>query len=155
MDVREGHQLQPGRYGDSLIVRRSSIDRDSMRGIIMDADQVLCGMNRTRQTYNERIRSIRGMAGREQWHPARGDRLVCLKNNRTKGLLNGGLWDVTGVGFIPGGGGGKFDLRVASVDEPQTAQVEVTVPTSSSSEQKRKWTGARCVRLISSRLGTA
>lgn len=130
MDVREGRQLQPGRYGDSLVVRRNTIDQATMRSIVMEADQVLCGLNRTRQTYNERIRSIRGLAGRgEPWHPANGDRLVCLKNNHTKGLLNGGLWDVTGVGFIPGGGGGKFDLRVASVDEPQTAQVEVTVPT--------------------------
>lgn len=130
MDVREGRQLQPGRYGDSLVVRRNTIDQATMRSIVMEADQVLCGLNRTRQTYNERIRAIRGLAGRVQpWHPADGDRLVCLKNNHMKGLLNGGLWDVAGVGFIPGGKGGKFDLRVSSVDDPQTAQVEVTVPT--------------------------
>lgn len=129
MDVREGRQLQPGRYGDSLIVRRNSVDQATMRSIVMEADQVLCGLNRTRQTYNERIRAIRGLAGRGQaWHPANGDRLVCLKNNHMKGLLNGGLWDVKSVGFIPSGKGGRFDLRVASVDEPQTAQIEVTVP---------------------------
>lgn len=129
MDVREGRGLALGTYGDCRVIARRGADRDELRATVAAADQVLCGMNKTRQAYNARIRAIRGMAGEiAPWGPAVGDRLVCLKNDRTKGLLNGGLWDVTKVGWKHHRTHGKFKLEVASVDEPSAAHVEVTVP---------------------------
>jgi exodeoxyribonuclease-5 len=129
MDVREGRGLAPGHYGECSVEYRENIDRDELRATVEEADQVLCGLNRTRQAYNARIREIHGMAGAgAPWHPAAGDRLVCLKNNRTKGLLNGGLWDVTKVAFKPWRKHGRFLMEVASVDEPGVAHVEVEVP---------------------------
>lgn len=129
IDVREGRRIVPGRYGDSAVLQRRSVDKDTLRGMVVDADQVLCGMNKTRQTFNARIRAVRGLQGStEPWHPVATDRLVCLKNDRTKGLLNGGLWDVESGKFIKSAlDGGKFKLQVSSVDEPQTAHVEATI----------------------------
>jgi exodeoxyribonuclease-5 len=87
MDVREGRPLAPGDYGAAQIVRRADIDPDREE----DAGQILVGRNVTRQRYNRRMRIRRGF---EAALPQAGDKLVCLRNNRKKGLFNGGLWTV-------------------------------------------------------------
>ncbi|MBM3529999.1 MAG: ATP-binding protein [Alphaproteobacteria bacterium] len=87
MDVRAGRELEPGRYGESEIVARE--DLDGAR--VVEADQVLVGRNATRRAYNARMRLRRGFEGEL---PAAGDKLVCLRNNKRKGLFNGGLWSV-------------------------------------------------------------
>ncbi|MEL7430576.1 MAG: ATP-binding domain-containing protein, partial [Pseudomonadota bacterium] len=60
--------------------------------LVLDADQVLVGINRTRRRYNERLRELKDFEGPL---PAAGDKLVCLRNDPQKGLLNGSLWQVT------------------------------------------------------------
>lgn len=125
MDVREGRALQVGRYGDSQVIRRRDIDRDAMRALVVGADQLLCGTNKTRQTFNARIREIHARRGLvAQHHPVPGERLVCLKNSRELGLLNGGLWEATKVKVD----GKMVDLQVKSIDEPQLPHAEVRVP---------------------------
>ena len=57
----------------------------------MRADQVLVGRNNTRRAYNMRVRQKQNI---EDPLPVAGDKLVCLRNNRKKGLFNGGLWRV-------------------------------------------------------------
>jgi exodeoxyribonuclease V len=52
---------------------------------------VLVGRNATRRAYNQRMRQHLGLA---EPLPLAGDKLVCLRNNRKKGLFNGGLWTV-------------------------------------------------------------
>ena len=59
---------------------------------MLAADQVLVGRNNTRRSYNQRIRQLNG---REGPVPVAGDMLVCLRNVRKRGLLNGSLWQVT------------------------------------------------------------
>ena len=87
MDVREGRELDIGRYGESEVVSRSELDPDR----VMAADQVLVGRNNTRRAYNMRVRQKQNI---EDPLPVAGDKLVCLRNNRKKGLFNGGLWRV-------------------------------------------------------------
>lgn len=87
MVIREGGDLAPGRYGDSRIIPRRDIDAAA----ILAADQVLVGTNRTRRLYNGRIRELKGFTTPM---PAVGDKLVCLRNDKARGLLNGGLWTV-------------------------------------------------------------
>jgi exodeoxyribonuclease-5 len=58
---------------------------------VLEADQVLVGRNATRRAYNMRLRERRGLSGDL---PVAGDKLVCLRNNKKKGLFNGGLWSV-------------------------------------------------------------
>jgi len=87
MEVREGRRLTFGEYGVSQVVKRSQLDPARVHG----ADQVLVGRNATRRAYNARMRETRGFA---DILPLAGDKLVCLRNNRRKGLFNGGLWVV-------------------------------------------------------------
>jgi exodeoxyribonuclease-5 len=87
MLVREGLRLEPGRYGDSEVVLREDSDPDR----VQEADQILVGRNNTRRAYNTRLRE---RLGREEGLPVATDKLVCLRNNRKKGLFNGGLWTV-------------------------------------------------------------
>ena len=87
MDVREGRKLQLGGYGESRVIPRAKLGQN----MVMSADQVLVGMNRTRRGMNAKMRALLGRAGHL---PEVGDRLVCLRNNKEKQLLNGGLWGV-------------------------------------------------------------
>lgn len=88
MDVREGRSLSVGHYGDSKIILRGDLDRDE----VLQADQLLVGMNKTRKVFNSRMRSLKGYTDADC--PEYGERLICLKNNREKGLLNGSMWEV-------------------------------------------------------------
>lgn len=90
MTIREGGKLEVGDYGSSRVIPKSAIDAEA----ILKTDQVIVGLNKTRQTYNRRIRTL---LGREGDKPAIGDKLVCLRNNRDRKLLNGGLWTVQKV----------------------------------------------------------
>lgn len=127
MDVREGRRLVPGAYGDSQVIQRSDIGRDAMRELVMAADQVLCGLNKTRQTFNARVREINGI---KNPMPVVGDRLVCLKNDREKGLLNGGLWEAKKANVF----NRTTILTVASLDDD-------TLPHVSAQVLNEFWTG--------------
>ncbi len=87
MIAREGGRLEEGRYGESRVVSRDAIDQDE----VLAADQVLVGRNVTRRSYNARIREL---LGRDGAVPEAGEILVCLRNDRKRGLLNGSLWQV-------------------------------------------------------------
>ncbi|MBN9433069.1 MAG: ATP-binding protein [Burkholderiales bacterium 66-5] len=91
MDVREGRPLALGSYGESRIIGRRDIDAAQ----ILESDQVLVGTNKTRRAYNQRIRELKGLLSPM---PAVGDKLVCLRNDKQKGLLNGGTWTVARLG---------------------------------------------------------
>jgi exodeoxyribonuclease-5 len=61
------------------------------------ADQILCGKNDSRVTINRRIREQLRAEGKlpgGDHLPVIGDRVICLKNKRDRGLLNGGMWTV-------------------------------------------------------------
>jgi exodeoxyribonuclease-5 len=88
MDVREERKLTPCATGPCRIIPRAAL----MRSDVLRADQVLVGLNKTRTTFNALMREMRGLAS--GW-PLPGDKLVCLRNDRERGLLNGGLWRVS------------------------------------------------------------
>lgn len=87
MDIRTGRTISPGCYGETQIVTREALDGARVIG----ADQVLVGRNATRRAYNARIRLRRGF---QDPLPTADDKLVCLRNNKRKGLFNGSLWSV-------------------------------------------------------------
>lgn len=114
MDIREGNRLRRGEYGQSLVISREDVDQERMRDLVLTSDQLVCGLNRTRTAFNRRIRALKGLAGAQAaWHPTVGDRLICLRNNRTKHLFNGGLWSVEEVQDKLG----RLDMIVGSLDE--------------------------------------
>ncbi len=87
LDVREGRDISYGDYGEARVIGRDEVDQD----LVLSADQVLVGTNRTRRRYNQRLRQLKGF---EASYPQAGDKLVCLRNDPAKGLLNGSLWKV-------------------------------------------------------------
>jgi exodeoxyribonuclease-5 len=87
MIVREGGTLEHGTFGNSRVIGRDAVEPEDVTG----ADQVLVGRNVTRRNYNERIRQL---LARPVPTPVAGDKLVCLRNDRKRGLLNGSLWNV-------------------------------------------------------------
>lgn len=87
--VREGGKLKLGKYGDSAVIPQAKLDWQALA----DRDQVLVGMNRTRQTAIAKIRELRGRTLTVE----KDDRLICLKNDRQKMLLNGSMWTVLSV----------------------------------------------------------
>ncbi|MEZ5895776.1 MAG: AAA family ATPase [Parvularculaceae bacterium] len=91
MQIREGRpQTGSDDFGgdhNCRIIRRDEVTSED----ILDADQVLVGTNRTRKRFNDRIRELRGFSDP---FPEAMEKLVCLRNNKKKGLLNGGLWQV-------------------------------------------------------------
>ena len=87
MQVRNGERLALGQYGLTNVVRRDGFDPQRA----LETDQILVGRNATRRAYNARLRQRRGF---DSPLPLTGDKLVCLRNNRRKGLFNGGLWNV-------------------------------------------------------------
>jgi exodeoxyribonuclease-5 len=88
-EVRLGNALKPGSYGESRVHR---IEGKIPAEFIMEADQLICGMNRTRTTLNRRYRKLMGYFDQDSEFPVLGDRLMCLKNNKNTGVLNGTQW---------------------------------------------------------------
>ena len=117
MDVREGRALTRGDHGTARIIGKADLDTAMVTG----ADQVLVGINRTRRRYNQRLRQLAGFEAR---YPQAGDKLVCLRNDPAKGLLNGSLWKVMtasapaskpGVNLLVSPDDGDTDRGVAKI----------------------------------------
>ncbi len=127
MEIRAGRALELGQYGETQVVRRDALDPQR----VLQADQILVGRNTTRRAYNARIRELRGLT---EPLPVAGDRLVCLRNNRKKGLFNGGLWSVKERGarktgaltmrLLPDEGLGGKPLKVSVRPECFTGGIE-------------------------------
>ncbi|WP_026379558.1 ATP-dependent DNA helicase [Afifella pfennigii] len=118
MRAREGARIDYGSYGDSRVISKREVDQE----IVLAADQVLVGRNRTRRLYNQRLRTLKGFEGAL---PQFGDRLVCLRNDPKKGLLNGSLWSVDSVGAPRGPG---LQLLLSALDEgPSGPKAKVRV----------------------------
>jgi exodeoxyribonuclease-5 len=117
MEIRAGDYLEPGRYGETEVVRKGDLDPQA----VFEADQVLVGRNATRRAYNTRMRERRGATDS---FPAAGDKLVCLRNNRKKGLFNGSLWSVKDRSSRKRG---IITMRILPEDESGARGVKVSV----------------------------
>jgi exodeoxyribonuclease-5 len=117
MTIREGGRLDVGDYGKSRVIRRSEVDPQ----LVMSADQVLVGLNKTRRNYSARMRQI---MGRTETVPVAGEKLVCLRNDKSKGLLNGGSWIVQELKTSKKG---LVTMRVTPEDDPNAKPVKVSV----------------------------
>ena len=117
-DVREGRRLPYGVF-DTV-----EIDRPGNRGPaeVAQADQIICGRNATRSAFNARIRAH---LGHHQMMPAIGDRLVCLRNDTKRGIMNGGLFKVSS--YRPESRPSVIGLDISSEDFPERATIPVGV----------------------------
>jgi exodeoxyribonuclease-5 len=117
MIIREGGRLDIGEYGQSRVIRRDGVNPE----IVLSADQVLVGMNKTRRLYNARMRQL---MGRSEPVPVAGEKLVCLRNDKSKGLLNGGSWIVQELKTSKKG---LVTMRVTPEDDLGAKAVKVSV----------------------------
>jgi exodeoxyribonuclease-5 len=109
--VREGDRIEVGTYGDSQVV-----DAISSAEILMDYDQVIVGRNTTRKLIND---TFRRMVGHGSTFPVKDDRLICLRNDKTKGILNGEMFRVDSIPKINGVSSAykRYDLTDADTGE--------------------------------------
>ena len=116
--AREGKTLPPGRYGESAVVTAREVRAERIAG----ADQVLAGTNATRLRLTRRLREL---AGRPTPEPGPGDKLVCLRNRASRGLLNGSLWIVRG---LQPGSEPEIHRLTLDPEEGESGPIEVAVP---------------------------
>lgn len=119
-DVREGNPIRIGQYGASKVISR----RDITAEMVMAADQVLVGKNDTREAYNTRMRQLKDIKGHM---PVEGDRLVCLKNDKTKGIFNGGMYRVEVAAKPKTGRAANGEIRLALEDLDQERERSINV----------------------------
>lgn len=117
MAVRQGDQLECGTYGETQVLRRSALQASR----VMQADQLLVGTNRSRRAYNRRMREL---LGHDHPMPEEGEKLVCLRNDKKKGLLNGGTWLVRELHPMRGS---KLRMSLVPEEEPGRKPVRVSV----------------------------
>lgn len=91
LDVREGRPLTPQKNDNLIIVEK----KDLVSGMLLWADQVICGYNETRNTLNNSIRESLGFSG---IYPMEGEKIICLRNywstcskNTGSPLINGAI----------------------------------------------------------------
>jgi exodeoxyribonuclease-5 len=88
--IRERQELLRGTFGESIVCSRDEAEELSFTG---DAPFIV-GLNRTRHAQNHAIRQL---LGRKDWAPEVGDRLLCRRNDKRTGLVNGELHVVSHV----------------------------------------------------------
>ena len=76
--AREGKYIPYGRYGDTVsVMRKQLFTGERRKNYLLKADQIICGINKTRAAINDELRTMRGL-GRL---PESGDKLICTLNN--------------------------------------------------------------------------
>lgn len=88
--AREGNPINLGTYGLSRVVSRG----DVTTGDVVSADILIVGKNQTRRQFNRSVREIKGHSSPV---PEVGEKLICLKNARDRGMFNGSMWEVNKV----------------------------------------------------------
>jgi exodeoxyribonuclease-5 len=99
------------------VVTRKSIDAE----LVKNADQVLVGLNKTRRAYNKRLRELFGF---KETMPEVGEKLVCLRNDKTKGLLNGAVFRVQKASGLRRA---RFRMLLAAEETPGAKAIRVGV----------------------------
>jgi exodeoxyribonuclease-5 len=115
--VRSGGTLKIGNYGDSRVISAKKFDPQMM----LEVDQVLCGKNDTRHFLNGAYRKACGKVG---WEPTEGERLICLRNNRDRGFLNGQFFTVE----ESNSDGRDVEVLIKPTDCKETLAVKISTP---------------------------
>lgn len=78
--AREGENIPYGNYGNGVCVipKRVFFGRERER-ILLSADQIVCGKNKTRKELNDEVRRFRGIENEAL--PRDGEKLICTLND--------------------------------------------------------------------------
>lgn len=76
--AREGEYIPYGRYGNTVaVVSRRTFEGEKRRQSLLRANQIICGINKTRAQINDEVRRYKGLG----ILPQTGDKLICTQNN--------------------------------------------------------------------------
>lgn len=76
--ARDGKYIPFGRYGDNaLVLSKKQFMGEKREYYLTKADQIICGINKTRTAVNNELRAARGLGVL----PENGDKLICTVNN--------------------------------------------------------------------------
>lgn len=117
--VRNGGTLKVGDYGSSRVIKAKKFDSAEM----LNADITLCGRNDTRQHFNNLYRIATGMK-QYGWEPQPTERLICLRNNKDRGFLNGQMFTVEDQQSD----GKDVTCLLKPIDYPETPAVKISTP---------------------------
>ncbi len=88
--VRTGGTMTTRDVPGLRVARPFELNRDTL----LSFDQVICAFNRVRQDLNRRMRGTGPLAD--------GDKVICLRNDRRRGLFNGLIGYVSGTPVVMG-----------------------------------------------------
>ena len=76
--AREDKYIPYGRYGDCVsVINKRLFTGERRKNYLLKADQIICGLNKTRYALNDELRTLRGLGEL----PESGDKLICTLNN--------------------------------------------------------------------------
>lgn len=110
-DAREDKPLLDYDFEDCKILKACPFKKDKMKLFLSVFDkenpqQVICGLNKTRQILNRLIR--RHLFGTDVSNfPLKGEKVICLRNDKERGLFNGGIYTCVTHDYIDG----KYENR--------------------------------------------
>jgi exodeoxyribonuclease-5 len=117
-NARLGIPLRCDQYNDgSVVTTHDQLPIDSLTTF----DQIICGRHASRGTLNRTVRKLVGLA--EGTPPQVGEKVICLKNSRFKGLYNGSLWTIAAI--APTKHDGFYRMTVQDDDD---RNVDVVAP---------------------------
>ncbi|WP_263353344.1 ATP-dependent DNA helicase [Acidicapsa acidisoli] len=116
--ARQGERL-PSHYEIGR-VKVLPLTKETQSLVYREDTQLICGLNRVRWTYTQRIRTLRGHEGRR---PNVGERLICCKNNRREGLFNGAMGTLNDLksDYKGAHGAWEVDVKLDDVHDPKTS----------------------------------
>jgi exodeoxyribonuclease V len=118
--ARQGKKLPIGEFGRSRVLGKDAVPPSNA-----SIDIVLCGTNRIRRGFNMRYRCA---DGRTDVFPEPGEQLICLRNDSLLQIRNGEIFEVKATLGIDGETQ-RIGMTVQSLDFPDRAPIEVSVPT--------------------------
>ena len=84
--AREGKFIPYGNYDDKVsVIPKTALRGEKRKEIFLNADQIICGLNRTRNALNAEIRRYRGV-DIDALLPIEGEKLICTLNDWEKPL---------------------------------------------------------------------
>lgn len=76
--AREGRHIPYGNYGNkAFVIERRHFTGERRKKLLVRAEQIICGLNKTRTKINDEVRAALGYSGL----PKDGEKLICTVNN--------------------------------------------------------------------------
>lgn len=84
--ARRGETIPYGTFGDKVcVISERSLSKEHRKRLFLEADQILCGRNATREKINREMRLYKGISAKEKL-PVEGEKVICTLNDWEKPL---------------------------------------------------------------------